>query len=98
MGRVCRCGGVGRDLRGERMGRIDQRVDALSREIGGKAVDAAEPADPPRNGRARGIRGRARERQDRRDVGLGGKAARQRARFAGAAENEQAKALQGTAP
>ena len=80
------------------MGRVDHRVDALAREIGREALGAAEAADPLWDRRGRGVRGRAGERQDRRDVGLIGEAARERARLRRSAENEQAKALQAAAP
>ncbi len=80
------------------MGRVDHPVDALRGKIVGKTLGAAKAADAPRNRRRRGIGGRARERQNCLDAGLNGEAARQRARFAGAAEDEQAKALQRTAP
>ena len=80
------------------MGRVDDGVDALGREIGGKACDAAEAADAQRDRRGRGVGRRAGEREDRRDLGVIGEAPRQRARFRRAAENEQAKALQGAAP
>jgi hypothetical protein len=80
------------------MGRIDDPVDALRGKIGGKTLGAAKAAEAPRNGRRRGIGGRARERQNWRDAGLNGEAQRQRACFARAAEDEQAKALQRTAP
>ena len=80
------------------MGRVDDGVDALAREIGGEACDAAEAADAQRDRRRRGIGRRAREREDRLDLGVIGDPPRQRARFRRAAENEQAKALQGAAP
>ena len=80
------------------MGRVDDGVDALAREKGGQALGAAEAADAPGDRRRRGIGGRARKRQERRDVGLVGEPPRERARFRRAAENEQAKALQWAAP
>jgi hypothetical protein len=80
------------------MGRVDDGVDALGREIGRKAGGAAEAADA-RGDRGRGrVRRRARKRQDRLDGGLGRDPPRQCARFRRTAENEQAKALQGAAP
>jgi hypothetical protein len=80
------------------MGRVDQGVDAFGLEVGRKAFGAAEAADPLRDRRGRRVRGRAGERQDRRDPGFIGETARERARFRRSAENEQAKALQGAAP
>ena len=90
--------GVGRHAGRERMGGVDDGVDALAREIGGEALGAAEAADAQRDRRRRGVRRRAGEREDRLDLGLVGDPPRQRARFRRAAENEQAKALQGAAP
>ena len=90
--------GVGRHARREWMGRVDDGVDALVREIGGEARGAAEAADAQRDRRRRGIGGRARKREERLDLGVVGDPPRERARFRRAAENEQAKALQGAAP
>jgi hypothetical protein len=80
------------------MGRVDDGVDALAREIGGEARDPAEAADAQRDRRRRGIGRRARERKDCADLGVVDDAPRQRARFGRAAKNEQAKALQAAAP
>jgi hypothetical protein len=80
------------------MGRIDHGVDALGLEIRRKTLGAAEAADPLRDRRGRGVRGRAGERQERRDAGLIRQAPRERAGFRCSAENEKAKALQGAAP
>jgi hypothetical protein len=80
------------------MSRVNHRIDALGREIGAEAGGAAEAADPERNRRRRGIGGRARKREDRLNLGLAGDPPRERARLRRAAENEQAKAIQGAAP
>jgi hypothetical protein len=80
------------------MGRVDHGVDALGLEVGRKALGAAKAADSLRDRRGRGVRGRAGERQDRRDPGFIGETAREPACFRRSAENEQAKALQGEAP
>ena len=80
------------------MGGVDDGVDALAREIGGEARGAAEAADPERDRRRRRIGRRAGEREERLDLGVIGDPPRQRARFRRAAENEEAKALQGPAP
>ena len=77
---------------------VDHRVDALGGQKGGKALGAAIAADAQRDRRRRGIRRCAGQRQNRRDVRLVGDAPRERARLRRAAENEQAKALQATAP
>ena len=45
--------GVGRHAGRERMGGVDDGVDALAREIGGEACDAAEAADAQRDRRRR---------------------------------------------
>ena len=45
-----------RDLRGERMGGVDQRVDRVRAQIGGKPVGAAEAADAVRDRRQRRVR------------------------------------------
>jgi len=77
---------------------VDDGVDPLSLEIRCKAPGAAEAADPLRDRRGRRIRGRARERDERRDAELIRQAARERACFRRSTENEEAKALQGAAP
>jgi hypothetical protein len=80
------------------MGRVDDGVDPPGPDIGREALRAAEAADALRDRRGRGIGGRAGERQDGVDVRLAREPARQRARFRRSAENEEANALQGTAP
>ena len=80
------------------MGRVDDGVDALACEKRSQAFGAAEAADALRNRRWRGIGGRARKRQDGRNIGLIGDPPRERARFRRAAENEQTKAVQWAAP
>ena len=61
---------IGRHARGEGMRCVDDGVDALGLEIRCKALGAAEAADPLRDRRGRGVRGRAGERDERRDAGL----------------------------
>jgi hypothetical protein len=80
------------------MGRVDHRIDALIGQKGGQARGAAEAADARGDRRRRGVGRRAREREDRLDLGVVDDAPRQRARFGRAAKNEQAKALQAAAP
>jgi hypothetical protein len=80
------------------MGRVDDGVDALSGEKRRQAFDAAKAADALGNWRVSRIGRGARERHDRRNIGLVGKSARKRAGFRRAAENEQAKAIQWAAP
>ncbi len=80
------------------MGRVDNGVDALAGEKRRQAFGAAEAADPSRDRRWSGIGGRARQRQDGRNIGLVGDSSRERARLRRAAENEQTKALQWAAP
>jgi len=80
------------------MGRVDDGVDALGREIGREADGAAEAADARWDWRRRGVRRRAREREDRLDGGVIGDSPRERARLRRAAENKQAKTLQGESP
>ena len=89
---------VGGYARSERMGRVDDGVDALSGEKRRQAFGAAEAADALGNRRLGRIDRRPRERQGRRNIGLIGDLPRERARLRGAAENEQAKALQWLAP
>jgi hypothetical protein len=80
------------------MGGVDHGVDALGRKIGGEPRRAAETADARRDRRGRWIGGRAGQRENANDGRVIGDPPRQRARFGRAAENEQAKALQGPAP
>ena len=80
------------------MSRVDHGLNALGRKKGGEASDAAEAPGPRRDRRRRGIGRRARERKDCADLRLLGDPPRQRARFRRAAENDEAKAVQGAAP
>jgi hypothetical protein len=80
------------------MGRIDHGVDPFAFEVGGQACRAAETADPDRNRRRSRIGGCAREREDRLDFRLARDPPRQRGGLRRAAEDEQAKLLQGAAP
>jgi hypothetical protein len=92
------CDGVGGHARGERMRRVDDGVDALPGEKRRQAFGAAKAADASGDRRRSGIGGRSRQRQDRRNIRLIGDAPRKRARLRCAAEDEQAKTLQGAAP
>ena len=92
-GRAAGSGRVGRHARSERVGRVDHGVDVLSGEKRRQAFGAAEAADalgnrPPGAGLA------VAPASDRigANVGLVSESPRERARFRGAAENEQAKA------
>jgi hypothetical protein len=80
------------------MGRVDDSADALGLKIRCQAFNAAEPADALSDWRRRGIGGRARQRQNGLDPGLGSDPPGQRARFRRPAENEQTKAVQKAAP
>jgi hypothetical protein len=80
------------------MSSVDDGVDAFFRDIGGEARGAAEAADAGRDRRRRGTGRCARKREDGVDLGIIGDPPRERTRFRRAAENEQAKALQGAAP
>jgi hypothetical protein len=80
------------------MGRVDDRADPLAPKEGGQTFGAAKAADALGDRRWRGIGGRPRKRQDRRDIGLICDPPGERARFRRAAENEQAKARQWAAP
>jgi hypothetical protein len=80
------------------MSRVDDGVDALAGEKRRQAIGAAKAADASGDRRWSGIGCRSRQRQDCRNIRLVSKPPRERARFRRAAENEQAKALQGAAP
>jgi hypothetical protein len=80
------------------VGRVDDGADALAREEGRQTFGAAEAATALRNRRRGRIGGRARKRQNGRDIGNIGDPARERACLRRAAENEQTKALQWAAP
>jgi hypothetical protein len=89
---------IGRHARSERMGGVDNGADVLTGEECRQAFGAAEAADALGNWRLRGIGRRPRQRQDGRNIGLVRKPPGKRAGFRRAAENEQTKALQWTAP
>jgi hypothetical protein len=80
------------------MGRVDNGVDVLTSEKCRQAVGAAKAADAPRDWRWSRLIRRPRQRQDCRNIGLIGDLPRKRACLRGTAENEQAKALQWSAP
>jgi hypothetical protein len=77
---------------------VNDGVDALAGEKCSQPLSAAEAADASRDRRWSGIGRRTRQRQDCRNIRLVSKPSRKRAGFRRAAENEQAKALQGAAP
>jgi hypothetical protein len=83
--------------RSERMSRIDNSADALALKERRQAFGAAEAADALGNWRLSGIGRRPRQRQDG-PIRLVGDPPCERACLGRAAENEQAKALQGAAP
>ena len=97
-GRAAGGGGVGRNARGERMGRVDDSCDLLPGEIGGQTLGAAEAAHSLWDRLRGGIGGGACERQDRRHPRFTGEAVREGARFARAAQDEQTKTRQRAAP
>ena len=70
------------------MGRVDQRIDTLVRQIVGEPFGAAETADAHRHRLRGGRRGAARQRQRHGKLGAPGQPFRQPARFRRAAENE----------
>jgi hypothetical protein len=80
------------------MRRVDDGVDALSGEKCSQPLSAAEAADALGDWRLRRMGRRARKGQDRRNLGLVSKPSRERAGLRRAAEDEQARALQGAAP
>ena len=73
---------------GERVRRVDDRVDALGAQVGGEAGGAAEPADPDLAGWQARARDAAGERRDDAHLGRPAQRRRERARLAGAAEDE----------
>jgi hypothetical protein len=90
--RVCRHAGS------EGVCGVDNGVDVLTCEKRRQALGAAKAADSPRYWRWSRIGRRAREGQDRLNLGLIGDLPRERAGFRRPAENEQAKAVQWAAP
>ena len=68
------------------MGGVDEKVDAVFLEMGGKTLDAAEAADADRHACGTGFSRAAGERQ--RDVVLRGEFSGKLAGFGGAAEDE----------
>lgn len=89
-GRPAGSAGVGGNLFGERMRRVDQQIDGVFLKIGRKALDAAETAGAHGHRLRCGIDGAAGERQRDGEIGPAGKAARKRARFGRAAQYEDA--------
>jgi len=80
------------------VGGVDDGVDLAVSKKRRQTLRPAETADPLRDRRGRRVGGRTGQRQLRVDARVAGQAAGERARFRGSAENEEAKALQGTAP
>ena len=68
--------GIVGNLLGERMRRVDDRVDRVAGEIVAQALDAAEAADAARDRRRLRVFRAAGEREDRRDVFAAGDARR----------------------
>ena len=97
-GRPAGCDGVGGHTPSERMGRVDNGVDALAHKKRSQALNAAEAADALGNWRPRRMRRGPCQRQDWRNIRLASKLPRKRARLRGAAEDKQAKAIQRAAP
>ncbi len=79
---------VGRDLRGVRMGGIDQRADCLVAQVGCETFGTAEAAAAHRDGLRQGIGRAACQRQRDGEAFLAGQGAGKHAGFRGAAENE----------
>ena len=88
--RRARRAGIGGNPRCERMGRIDQQVDGLGREIDPKPRRAAKTAGAHRHGLRRGIERAAGERQRDGKIGPAGKPAREAARLGRATQYEDA--------
>jgi hypothetical protein len=80
------------------MGRINDSVDTLARDIGSQTRRVAEAANPLTDRRRGGIGGCARERQNGTDIGIIGDPPRKGAGLRRAAKNEQTKAVQRAAP
>ena len=89
---------VGGHARSERMGRVDNGVDALTGKKRRQAFGAAKAADASRDWRRSRFGRRPGKRQDCRNMGLIGDPPRERAGLRRPAENEQTKRLQWAAP
>jgi hypothetical protein len=89
---------AGGHARSKRVRRVDHGVDALAGEKRSQAFGAAKAADASGDRRWSGIGGRSRQRQDCRNIRLIGDPPSERAGLRRAAEDEQAKTLQGAAP
>ena len=89
-GRFARRARIGGNLLGEGVCGVDEKIDALFREIGREPGNAAETAAAHRRGLRCGIERAAGERQDDRKIGPAGKRARKVARLGRAAQNKDA--------
>ena len=86
---ACRAG-IGGNLLGEGMRRVDQKINRMRSKIGGKPFGAAETAGAHRQGLRRGIERAAGEGQRDGEIGASAKPTGQIARFRRAAQNEDA--------
>ena len=82
--------GIGRNLSGEGVGRVDQQVDAVALKKGRQSLGPTESAGAYRYGLRRRIGGAAGERQRDIEIGPQRQPARQIAGLSGAAQNEDA--------
>ena len=80
------------------MGGVDNGVDVLAGEKRRQSIGAAKAADAPRDWRRSRFGRRPRKRQDCRNIGLIRDLPRKSAGLRRAAENEQMKRLQWSAP
>lgn len=85
---VRRALGIGGNLPGERMGRVDQQVYSIACKVAGQPLRAAEAAGTDGDWLGGGIDRAAGERQGHVEIGALGEPARQFARFPRAAQNE----------
>lgn len=88
--RSTRRAGIGRNLPGERVGRIDDEIDFILIQIGRKPRHAAETAHAHRHGLRRGVDGAAGKRERDGQIRPAGKAAGKVAGFRRAAQYEDA--------
>lgn len=79
---------VGRDLVGERMGRVDEQVDTFLSQVINQALGATEAADAGRQGQGLGIRGSPGKRNRRVDIVAQRQSFRQRACLGRATEDQ----------
>lgn len=89
-GRLSGALGIGRNLPGEGVGSVDQKVDAVALKKGSESIGAPEAAGAHRHGLRRRIGGAAGERQRDVEIGPQRQPAREIAGLGGAAQNEDA--------